>query len=93
MIYTTYFAKLKRLPENVIPIAICGRSPTGYKGLSYKKLAPKYDFFKQWKATEDNDYYVRCFNEQVLSTLEVSSVIKDLYSYYHRYGKGWGSSN
>ena len=80
MIYTTYFAKLKKLPEGVIPIAICGKSPTGYKGLSYKKLAPKYDFFMQWKATGDNNYYVKCFKEQVLANLEASAVIKDLYS-------------
>lgn len=80
MIYTTYFAKLKKLPEGIIPIAICGKSPAGYKGLSYKKLAPKYDFFMQWKATGDNNYYVKCFKEQVLANLEASAVIKDLYS-------------
>lgn len=40
MIYTTYFAKLKSLPKDIIPISICGKAPTGYKGLEYKKLAP-----------------------------------------------------
>ena len=49
MIYTTYFAKLKSLPKDIIPISICGKAPAGYKGLEYKKLAPKYDFFKKWK--------------------------------------------
>jgi hypothetical protein len=80
MIYTTYFAKLKSLPPNVVPIAICGKSPAGYKGLSYKKLAPKYDFFMQWKATGDNDYYVKCFKDQVLDKLNATEVLKDLYS-------------
>ena len=49
MIYTSYFAKLKSLPDNIIPISICGKAPKGYNGLQYKKLAPKYDFFMKWK--------------------------------------------
>ena len=49
MIYTSYFAKLKSLPDNIVPISICGKAPDWYKGLQYKKLAPKYDFFMKWK--------------------------------------------
>lgn len=79
MIYTTYFAKLKDLPENVTPIAICGKVPIGYKGLVYKALAPKYDFFMQWKATGDNNYYIKCYKERVLDTLNSSRVVADLY--------------
>ena len=32
----------------------------------------------KWKETHDNDYYIRCFNEQVLSKLNAYSVIMDL---------------
>jgi len=78
MIYTTYFAKLKSLPENIIPISICGKAPDWYKGLQYKKLAPKYDFFMKWKENHDNDYYIKCFNEQVLDKLDAIDVILDL---------------
>lgn len=79
MIYTTYFAKLKSLPKHIIPIAICGKAPNGYNGLSYRAVAPKYDFFMQWKATGDNDYYIKCFKEQVLDTLNPAKVVADLY--------------
>ena len=48
-IYTSYFAKLRSLPENIIPISICGKAPEWYTGLQYKKLAPKYGFFMEWK--------------------------------------------
>lgn len=78
MIYTSYFAKLNKLPENVIPISICGRAPEWYTGLQYKKLAPKYEFFMKWKETGDNDYYIRCFNEQVLDTLRADIVLSEL---------------
>ena len=78
MIYTSYFAKLKSLPNNIIPISICGKAPDWYKGLQYKKLAPKYDFFMKWKENHDNDYYIKCFNEQVLDKLDILTVVRDL---------------
>lgn len=78
MIYTTYFANLKKLPENVIPISICGKAPEWYNGLQYKKLAPKYDFFMKWKADHDNDHYIKCFNEQVLNKINILTVARDL---------------
>lgn len=80
MIYTTYFAKLKSLPDNVIPISICAKAPSWYKGLEYKKLAPKYDFFMKWKENHDNDYYIKCFKEQVLDKLDQLEVIDELYA-------------
>mgnify|MGYP003293036755 CR=1 FL=1 len=78
MIYTSYFANLKSLPPNIIPISICGKAPDWYTGFQYKKLAPKYDFFMKWKENHDNEYYIQCFNEQVLSVLDAKLVIDDL---------------
>ena len=63
MIYTSYFAKLNKLPEDITPISICAKTPSWYHGFEYKKLAPKYDFFMEWKQNHDNDYYIKCFNE------------------------------
>ena len=80
MIYTSYFAKLKYLPENITPISICGKAPDWYNGLQYKKLAPKYDFFMKWKENHDNDYYIKCFNEQVLDKLDPMKVYCELCS-------------
>lgn len=79
IIYTSYFAKLKFLPKNVIPISICSKIPDWYKGAQYKKLAPKYDFFMKWKETHDNDYYIKCFNEEVLANLIPHHVYDDLF--------------
>ena len=81
MIYTTYFAQLKNLPDNIIPISICGKAPDWYTGLQYKKLAPKYDFFMKWKETHDDEYYVKCYKEQVLDKLDVKQVINELFSH------------
>ena len=77
-IYTSYFSNLKNLPDDIIPISIAGKAPDWYNGLQYKKLAPKYDFFMEWKKNHDNDYYISCFNEQVLSKLDARQVFVDL---------------
>lgn len=76
--YTTYFAKLKSLSSTIIPISICGKAPDWYSGIQYKKLAPKYGFFMEWKKNHDNDYYISHFNEEVLSKLNPETVVKEL---------------
>lgn len=78
IMYTSYFAKLKKMPKEIIPISICGKAPDQYKGLQYKKLAPKYDFFIKWKQDHDNDYYIEHFNNEVLNLLNPNKVKDDL---------------
>ncbi len=79
MIYTSYFAKLKELEKyDIIPIAICAKAPDWYKGLQYKKLAPKYGFFMEWKKNHDNDYYIEHFQAEVLDKLKVANTVQEL---------------
>ena len=78
MFYTSYFANLKKLPDNVVPISICGKAPDWYSGLQYKKLAPKYHFFMEWKRTHDNAYYVEHFEREVLAELDADTVFNEL---------------
>ena len=78
MIYTSNFSILKKLPPDCVPIAICGKSPEWYNGLEYKKLAPKYSFFMEWKKNYNNDYYIEHFNKEVLSLLNPKDVILEL---------------
>ena len=79
MIYTSYFAKLKSLPDNIVPISICAKAPDWYKGLQYKKLAPKYDFFMKWKENHDNDYYIGHFQKEVLDYLNITKTLHELH--------------
>lgn len=78
MNYTSYFANEIKLPEGVIPISICGKAPFYWKGLEYKKLAPKYWFFKEWKKNHDNNYYIENFQKYVLDKLNPDEVWKEL---------------
>lgn len=77
MLYTSYFGNLANLPDNIVPISICGKAPDWYKGMQYKKLAPKYDFFMKWKVNHNNGYYIKCFNEQVLRELDAQRVYNE----------------
>ena len=78
MIYTSYFGALKRIPPDIVPISICGKAPEWWTGKQYKKLAPKWSFFQEWKQNHDNDYYTECFKEQVLDKLDPTQVVADL---------------
>lgn len=81
MIYTTYFAKLKSLPKNVIPISVSAKTPEWYRGAKLKTLAPKYSFFSKWKETHDNDYYIRHYNAEVLAGLNPHRLVNALSLY------------
>jgi hypothetical protein len=78
MIYTSYFAQMRNFPVNFIPIAICGGIPKWYNGLWYKKVAPKWAFFSQWKQTHDDEYYVEHFNREVLQPHEPQRFLNEI---------------
>ena len=77
-IYTSYFAKMKKIPEDIVRISICGKAPDWYDGIQYKKVAPKWSFFQEWKQNHDNVFYIEHFNAEVLDTLRAEEVYKDL---------------
>jgi uncharacterized protein YeaO (DUF488 family) len=78
MIYTSYFAKLKSLPEEIIPISICAKTPSWYKGLQYKELAPTYEILMKYKRDGNKEDYIKSFYEQVLRKLNPNEVVFDL---------------
>lgn len=80
MIYTTYFAKLKKLPENTVPIAICKWVPEALRlsVYQYLELAPSADFFHEYKRTGDTEKFTECYKERILSKLNPHYVVKAL---------------
>ena len=78
MIFTSYFAKIKKFPENVIPIAICAKVPDWYTGLRYSKLAPKYDALMKYKDGHNEADYIECFNNTTLKCSNPLWVLADL---------------
>ena len=78
MIYTSYFGKLRSLPDNIIPISITMGAPPWFNGVNYNKLSPKYDFFSEWKRDGDDERFSKCFREQVLDKLSPLRIVSEL---------------
>lgn len=78
-IYTGYFARMKDYPKDVVPIAICAKTPDWYTGLYYPKLAPSYDILMAYKNhVIDWATYTKRFNNEILSYLDAQRVVRAL---------------
>ncbi|MBP5794425.1 MAG: hypothetical protein ACLRFM_03290 [Alphaproteobacteria bacterium] len=80
MIYTGYWAKIKEYEQqNLTPVGISGWSPDGYAGKTYKKLAPKYAWWKEWHDNNlSEQWYINKYFETVLNKLNPRTVAQDL---------------
>ena len=66
MIYTTYFARLKHLPENVMALSIARTQPRGIELPTVVELKPDPDLLADWKL-HDIDWlkYTIRYNKQL----------------------------
>ena len=81
MIYTGYYAKLKEYEKvGLIPVAISGKIPDFYDGLTYKEFAPRWEVFRKWKNKEISDIeYVEEY-KKYLDTLDKEEIRSDFDS-------------
>jgi hypothetical protein len=77
-IYTSYFAKLKTLPSDILPISICAKTPFWYDGVQYPKLAPSWSILCEYKLGRDEDAYCFRFHREVLGKLNAELVLEEL---------------
>ena len=84
LIYTSYFANVKKLPTILCPISIAGKAPDGWDGPQYRKLAPKYTTWKDYQQNKKRDkrnaaeHYVLDYYETVLDNRDSIVVVNDL---------------
>lgn len=76
--FTSNYAKNANSPSAV---SIAGRCPEWYKGVEYKKLAPKYWFFKAYKdGVMTSEEYTKHYHNEVLKPLNAKQVYDELVS-------------
>ena len=75
MIQTSNFATCGKL---VNAVSISGAAPEWYTGKQYRKLAPRWWFFKLYKETGDEDHYCKHFQLEVLDKLDPRVVFDEL---------------
>lgn len=80
MIYTGYYAKVENYKQNnLTPVGISGWTPDWYKGATYKKLAPKYSWWKEWHDKNLSEaWYTEKYYQTVLNALDPKQVIKEI---------------
>lgn len=92
-IYTSYFGNIKKIqaqyPEMCL-VSIAGKTPTWFydisKCYSYRPLAPKYDWWKEWhdkfadnlSSVESIAFYKSKYESTVLDKLNCFAIIHDL---------------
>lgn len=80
MIYTSYFAHMKHLSSNCIPIAISATVPDGIHCLHLKKLAPSYDNLMQYRKDNDWAKYSKRYKEETLSKFKPQDIVDEIYN-------------
>ena len=87
MIYTGYYAKIKKYKEfGIEPIAISGKVPDFYNGLTYPDFAPRYSAFQMWKDEEiTNEKYIELYRTH-LDTV-IKGIIRTDFEPYSKEGK------
>lgn len=73
-IYTSYFANLKNIPDDIIPISICCKAPKGYSGLEYPVLAPSSALLSEWHRNHNESNYRSKFANQLV-LLNASNIV------------------
>ena len=53
--YTSYFANIKNLPEDLILISICRSKPLWFNGICYYDVAPTYGILSDYKSGKINE--------------------------------------
>ncbi|MCT4574649.1 MAG: DUF488 domain-containing protein [Alphaproteobacteria bacterium] len=66
--------------NNINAVSISGCSPDAYKGREYKKLAPSWSIYKEYRKTGDVQRYIKRFKEEILAPLDATKVFKELGS-------------
>lgn len=84
MIYTSYYARIRKFPAHMVPVSISRGVPKGYDGLCYAALAPHWETVSGYKknASANPAYWEKWYDEQyrqtVLDKLEPDKVAAEL---------------
>ncbi len=71
-------SNFRKSGDSELAVSICGKPPNWFSGREYKKLAPKYWFFKKYKEDGDEEFYTKQYYNEVLNELDPKVVYKEL---------------
>lgn len=74
MIYTSYFAN-RKIPKNIVRIAVCLYPPKWYHGPQMRDVTPSYSILKMSKGQED---YTQRYKSEILARLNTQNVLRNI---------------
>lgn len=77
-LYTSYFSKVRSLPEGTVPISISLWPPKGWAGAQLRYLAPTREILLKYKQDGNWDAYVEKYEKDVLGRLRPEAVMQDI---------------
>lgn len=78
-IYTTYFAKLKKLPSDILVVSIANKDPSpSFYANKFKGLVPPWYIVNAYKESGNQDQYVADYRRLVLDNLDPHEVVSNL---------------
>ena len=75
-IYTSYFANIKKLPKNIIPISISRFPPKWFNGIMFKQLAPSKEILLNYKG--NHKLYIQKYTAEILDNLNATDIYNQL---------------
>lgn len=77
--YTSYFGKMKKLPEGFVLVSISRTCPKGIKMKMYGKLAPSAELLRDYKSGQMSwEDYTERYKSETLSKLNPQTVAREL---------------
>lgn len=77
-IYTSYFARIKKLPANIIPISIALFIPKSINLPSISDLYPTKEILQQWKNDNNSKRYALKYKKDVLNKLNPDDIVEKI---------------
>ena len=82
-IFTSYYANLRNIPTNIVPVAISQFPPDWYKGKKLRRLAPSQELLRLYKSGQiTEDGYVERYKTETLSQFDPRTLCQNLYDYF-----------
>lgn len=89
MIYTSYFGKVKKIPEYMVPVSIAASTPKWFVnsgGKAFHTLAPRFSLVMDYKNKEiDTSEYTEKYSKQLadLDPKEIVDELTDIFKFAH----------
>ena len=84
-VYTSYFGKMRKFPEDFATIAICVYPPDWFGGFKFEKFCPPEEVFHRYNGSEKTETVWDAFEleyKRKLKRLDAKRAMHELYSMF-----------